>query len=425
MPLEALKRLASWRPGRLAWNTAHAGGWNAIRVLLQAGTLVLMARVLGAEGYGLLAGTVAIYITFGQFAGLGTGTALVRHLARGGELHGKLLATCRAFSITGLMLFALVWPASVWLFGATLSPTTLACFAIAELIVAPTLLPFAYRYLASERLFVSGMLLTVGPAARFTAIAITAALGLSTLSAFAALYLGCFAAAAIVTAMLVWPRRHVGSMRYGLLATIREGLPFVVSSAAVTAGGELDKTIMLRSAGSALTGQYAAAYRIVQAAALPVNSLVLAVTPRLFKSTEGVNANYAITLVTVTIAYAVFAATLIWILAPLLPLLLGVQFSNSITLLRLMCALLVTSSVRQMIVAQLTASNRQHARNWIEGLAAILTILAMVLVIPSFGAVGAIIIAAAADVAVGIGSWMALTRRLPRPLNVMTKGTDV
>jgi O-antigen/teichoic acid export membrane protein len=78
-----------------------------------------------------------------------------------------------------------------------------------------------------------------------------------------------------------------------------------------------------------------------------------------------------------------------------------------------------------MIVAQLTASNRQHARNWIEGLAAILTILAMVLVIPSFGAVGAIIIAAAADVAVGIGSWMALTRRLPRPLNVMTKGTDV
>lgn len=393
-----------------------------MRVSLQAGSLILMARVLGAEGYGLLAGTVAIYITFGQFAGLGTGTALVRHLARGGELHDKLLATCRAFSITGIILFAFVWPASIWLLGATLSPTTLACFAAAELIVAPLLLPFAYRYLASEQLFVSGALLTVGPAARFIAIVITAALGLSSLSAFATLYLGCFATAAIITAILVWPRRSTRRISYGFLATIREGLPFFVSSAAVTAGGELDKTIMLRSAGSALTGQYAAAYRIVQAAALPVNSLVLAVTPRLFKSTEEVNANYAIKLIAVTISYAIFAAALIWFLAPLLPHFLGVQFSNSITLLRLMCALLITSSLRQMIVAQLTASNRQYARNWIEGLAAILTILAMILVIPSFGAVGAIIIAAVADVVVAIGSWIALTRKLPRSLNVITKG---
>jgi O-antigen/teichoic acid export membrane protein len=185
----------------------------------------------------------------------------------------------------------------------------------------------------------------------------------------------------------------------------------MVSGAATAAASDLDKTILLRSTSSVITGQYAAAYRVMQAATLPINSLILAATPRLFRASgTGSLDNIGQTLMLATVAYAISASIVVWTLAPILPWLLGDEFINSIGLLRLLCLLLIATCIRQMAVAQLTALDMQSIRNWIECTSVVVTLLAMLIVIPTYGAAGAITIAVVTDISAATLSWILATK---------------
>ncbi|WP_172969602.1 oligosaccharide flippase family protein [Rhodanobacter sp. T12-5] len=397
MSIAQIKQMVSWRPGQLARNTAHASGWNILRIALQASSLILMARILGAEGYGKLAGTVALYVTFAQFAGLGSGIALVRHLARAGELHARMSATQRTYLATGMALFVLIWPLSILTLGGTLSPTTLAFLACAELVVAPMLLPLAYRHQAEENMFLSGAILTLAPFARFLAVLYALVAQVHDVAAFAPLYLGWLTIVVSGALCFAWPRGGDMRQRPSLIATIREGLPYVISGVAVTAGGELDKTILLRSAGGALAGQYAAAYRIMQAMTLPVNSLIMAVTPRQFAASGPDHRRQRKWLFATTILYSTIAASFLWLLAPYASLALGNEFQESSKLLRFLCLVIVTNSVRQVVVMLLTTGGMQAARNVVETGAVVVSVAAMLILIPIFSIVGAITALIGAD----------------------------
>lgn len=388
-----------WRPGRIARNTAHASSWNGIRIVLQAAGLVLMARVLGANGYGALAGSVALFMVCGQFTGLGSGVALVRHVARGGELRGRFAATEYAYLLSGLVLTALALPPSLGLLGEQVPPTALAWLAIAEILIAPTLFPLVYRYQAEERMFLSSAIGTLAPMARLVTIAAVAMLGLRDITVFAQLYLACLILTATITLYLAWPRGDPVAT-CSTWQTIREGLPYAVSGVALTAGTELDKTVLLRLAGDAVTGPYAAAYRIASAATLPINALILAASPRLFRAPSANNTRLATTMLAVVFGYAMLAAAALWLFAPFAPWLLGRGFDNATPLLRALCIIIITSSLRQYITALLTTRDRQVSRNMIEIGGACISLVALLVLVPSFGAYGAILAIALSDLCV-------------------------
>jgi O-antigen/teichoic acid export membrane protein len=403
-----LARLLAWRPGRLAWNTAHAGGWSGVRVAVQAASLVLLARLFGADGYGVLAGTLAFYITLAQFVGLGTGIAFLRHSARSGGV-SRLGATQLVYLLTGLGFFLVAWPASLWLFGDEgIAPSTLAVFAIAELVVAPALQPLAYRYQAIERMSVSGGLLTAAPIARCVAMLVAWAIGTHSLQVFSQLYLACLVAT-VASAMALWPRTGSFAAGVSIPAEIRDGIPYAITNVASTAGGELDKTVMLRCAGDLAAGHYAAAARIAQAAILPVNALVVAAAPRWFRShRRGRVLVESAPLFTIAVAYAVVAGVALVFLAPLVPFLLGPQFLPSVSLLQLFCAFVLTGSLRQVMGMLLTSSDLQRSRNFTEVLSVIVGLSAMPFLIVLFGSPGAILSALAADLLFITFGWHAL-----------------
>ncbi len=377
-----LRVLAAWRPGRLAWNTAHAGAWTIARIAVQGLSLILLARLFGAGGYGALAGSMGLYMTAAPLVGLGSGTALVRHLAREGDI-AKLASTQAIYVLSGLALFVLIWPLSLWLLPGHLSPRALAMLAFAELVVAPALLPLAHRYIAEERMSVAGGLQTAAPIARCVAAALALALDARSLDVFAAIYL---ASLVLTAAPVVWRSQLFVRGQWGSLRNeLREGVPYAVSHMAYTAGSEIDKTMMLRFAGDTLTGHYSAASRVAQAALLPVSALVVAAGPRLFRNSAGSGPLFL-----AAGGYALFAAAGLWLLAPLLPLLLGGDFAASVPVLRLMCLLVLTGALRQMVLMLLTASDRQAARNWIEIVAIAAGLSLMPLAIPRWGAAGVV-----------------------------------
>lgn len=403
--------MASWRPGRLIRGTAHAGTWSALRAALQAITLVLLARVFGANGYGALSGTMALYITVAQFVGFGTGISLLRHFSREGRGQARLRATQQVYLLSGLGFFLAAWPVSLWLFAGHLSPFALAALAFAELVVAPALLPSVYRYQASEQLSISGALLTIAPIARCAAILAAMVFPMGGMDAFASFYLAILVAAASLAIWLSWPCADAPQAFKSTSMHIREGLPFAVSGATAVANGELDKAVMLRFAGDIITGQYAAASRVMQAALLPVNSLVIAVAPRWFKKmgTGGVVTGSA-SLFAAAISYSIIAAVAIWTLAPYLPWLLGRAFDPSVAVLRLLTVAIVTGAIRQIMVMLLTTSDLQNTRNRIEVSSLLLGVGLMLVLIPRYSSAGAVIALVASDTLILALGFIALVK---------------
>ncbi|HET6435313.1 MAG TPA: hypothetical protein VFG18_06360 [Xanthomonadaceae bacterium] len=385
-------RLFAWRPGRLAWNTVNAGGWSALRIAIQAASLVLLARLFGAQGYGALAGTLAIYITLAQLVGLGTGISFFRHVVRTNGV-ARIGPTQVVYLLTGIGFFLVAWPASLWLFPqGGLTPPALAAFAFAELVIAPSFLPLAYRYQACERMSVSGGLLTAAPIARFVAILIALFFGARSLQSFSFIYAACLLAGALGVTAILWPRKGVTWNGASIPAEIREGFPYAITGATVTAGGELDKAFMLRLAGEAFAGHYAAAARVAQAAILPVNALMVAAAPRWFRAdrSQPVLARSG-ALFAVAGCYALVAGAAIFVCAPWLPVLLGPQFQPSVLLLQLFCLAIVTGSARQLIGMLLTASDLQASRNLIEILALLAGLAPMPFLIRLMGGPGAVL----------------------------------
>jgi O-antigen/teichoic acid export membrane protein len=393
-----LKRLATWRPGKLLRNTFHASGWNIARILLQAGSLVLMTHVFGAKGYGALAGVTALYITLAQFVGLGSGVALVRSLARSSDAQAaRMLATKRAYLGSGLLAFVLAWPCSIAILGDVMSAYALAYLAVAELIAAPTLMPFVYWHQARENMFASGAMVTLAPIARICAAATTALVGTTDLTIYAALHLGWLAFIVTMTHFLTQLPHPYDQKPNSILQTVREGLPYAISGATLTAGNELDKTILLRTQGDVVAGQYTAAYRIMQAATLPVNSLILAATPRMFKLAADSGKTLFWNMLIATTAYALLAGLALGLLSPYVNWLLGEEFVRSSILLRIMCFVLLASCIKQLVTAQLTVSDRQKERNVIEAAGLLASITLLVMLTPTIGAIGAIIAMGASD----------------------------
>lgn len=389
-----------WRPGRLLQNTIHASSWNVARIALQAGSLILLTHAFGVETYGVLAGVTSLYITIAQFVGLGTGISLLRHLAREGESHARMLSTQRIYFLTGAAALLIAWPASLLVAGNMASPHALACLATAELLIAPTLMPYAYRFQAEERLFLSGAMQTLIPIARIIAVIGALMMNVRDLNTYALLHLTSVIVIVATAALFARRRPVLEVIAHPALTTVREGLPYMVSGATITAGSELDKTILLRVQGSAVTGVYTAAYRVMQAATLPVNSLILAATPRLFRSSQGDNDGLARSLLIAVLTYSVTTAAGLAVLSPLLHLILGKEFIPSEPILRAFCVNVVTGCVRQLITGRLTASDKQRNRNFIEIAGLVISITLLILSTPTFGPWGAISSLAIGDLVV-------------------------
>lgn len=411
--LRAFLIAARWRPGRLARNTASAAAWNVARAALQALNVLLLARLLGVDGYGAIAGMVGLYMAIAPFVGVGSGMVLMGRVAQGDGAAGLMRAVTALYWISGISLCAFSYAVAVLLFHDAVPPWALGLFAIAELVIAPMLMPAVYTALGEQRMHVAGFLQLVAPLARCLAAGLALIMfANSTLTTFATVYFAVLSLSLVIVLPLVRDMRYdtqQGRDRLGEVA--RRSWPFAINGAATTAGAELDKTILLQSMGGSITGAYTAAQRAIQIAVLPVVSLVVAVTPRLFGRPQFQQTRLPLLLIGATALYAVAAASCLWWVAPLLPAVLGESFAGSIGLLRAMCVLVVTSALRQIVLAQLTAANMQGRRNWIEGIGTVAMVVAMLLVVPAHGPLSAAWIAGLADLGISVIGWRALTRR--------------
>lgn len=400
--------LALPRLGGLARGTLAVFGWNLARLGAQLVWVVLMARTLGVDGYGGFSGVAGLALAVSGLAGAGLGLRMYQDVARSPGLFAQRWAQASC---------ALRWTALLlWLAFIALAPLAfpgvpvgvLALIAMAELVGTPMVAHVAFAYSAHGRLGAAAAAPVLMSLARVAAVLVLPCVAdARDMQAYALLH--AMATLGAACALWAWCRRRLqpgraeGAMDAGALG---EGLRLSSIWASGLALGSLDKAMALRAGGADVAGQYTAANRFASLLALPVDALVAAALPRLFRAGAGEpgHPRLLLALIAAALSYGVLAGTALWLGAGLLPRLLGADFAPAVPALAILALYVPAYCLRSLGANVLLGFGRTRWR-----LVAELTALGLMVALMSLwareGATGAAWAAVVTEWSLVLGLW--------------------
>ncbi|QSX73548.1 oligosaccharide flippase family protein [Lysobacter arenosi] len=389
--------VSGYRPGALAFSTLLGTFWQIVRLASQMLVIVVIARSLGAQGYGTLAGFGGLAVILGGLTGLGSGYLLLQEVSRQRSSFGLLWRTCLvAIFASGFVLSALYVSIAQAVVRADLGMTTLVAIAISELFCYPIVYASAFAFQAHERLgWATGLPSLMALARLAGAAAFLLYSPDPDFDRYMLFHLSASMASAVIAIVAV--QRLLRPAAAGRISwrSLFGGMHFSVSWLTSNAYGETDKVLTARYLGLDLAGAYAMAYRVISALSAPVAALALAIQPRLFRSVDASNTTERRRLLRWSLAlaavYSVAAGGLVVAAAPLLVWLVGEEFADSVKAVRWLAPLLLVMSLRTLAATLLSSTGRVLARARIELISAATMLASGLLLIPSHGFQGAIL----------------------------------
>lgn len=385
-----------WRPGLLATNTLWLTAGYGLRTLIQAVYFILIARALGAQGYGVFAGTVALATVLASFSGWGAGFLLVKNVAR--QLKRFAAYWGRALlllGISGSVLVGIALALSAWLLQDRVPQSVVVAVAIADLLLAPLVAVCAQAFQAFQRLRDTALMLVLLAVCRLAAAGVMWLLVASpTAEHWAGFYVASSACAATLCVARVY--RTLGGPRFagiGARNERREGFSFSLNTAAQRAGNEMDKAMLLKLGTLEAAGTYSAAFRLVEVASMPVAALLAASYARFFQhGSHGLPASlrFARQLLAPALGYTVLAGAGIYLVAPLLPAVLGADYAEAVDAARWLAILPIPATLHALVAHALAGAGRQHICTTIEIVSAATNVLLNILWIPLYSYHGAV-----------------------------------
>ena len=272
---------------RLSRNAAWSGAGQVARVGMQGAYFVIVARVLGVDGFGAFSGVVALAALAAPFASLGALNLLVKHVSTGSksavvQFSNGVLVTMvvgGAFVVLLVVAAPAVAPAGVL-------AITIAMIAAADIVAGNLILIAGSLGQARERLMSTALYPILLNACRLGGLVVVVALVEDAdLTAVAASY---FVSSILLAGVVVGVVLHrLGGFRADFrtfAAQWKEGLLFAVSISSQNVYNDIDKTMLARMDTLQAAGIYAAAYRIIDFTFVPMRAALAAAYPRFFKS---------------------------------------------------------------------------------------------------------------------------------------------
>lgn len=382
--------------------------------VLRAVYFLIIPRALGVEQYGAFVGVTSLVAILAPFATGGRGGLLVKNVSRdrrgfgehwGNSLFVSLLAGsalaiitifCAKFIFSGHVPWMLIW-----------------LVAISDLFFANILDLGTQAFQAFDLLGLTARLSLVG---NFTRI-----IGAVILIAFfhhanAVSWAWCYLAASIAMALITisWVNRKLGKpvlALWRIRPELLEGCYFSVSMSSQTIYNDIDKTMLVRLSTLASTGIYAAAYRLIDVAFMPIRSLLWAAYPSFFRhGANGVGrcTQYAKRLLPRASAYSVLVGLAIYFGAPIVPHLLGPQYARTVIALRWLSPLPLLKTLHYFVANALTGAGLQGVRTAVQVFVGVFNIALNLWLIPAYSWRGAAWSSLASDGLLAVGLWIAV-----------------
>jgi len=383
--------------GPITRSTIRTSVVLGIRLLVQAGTLLLVARLLGASDYGLFAGVAALAVLMGTFSTFGTHLVLLSEVSKCPAIYTQILSyavpTTLIFGCGLFLLYILI--CSLLFYNLSLSLVVILCIGITEILLLPLFLLSTMEELALGKTAQS-QLWIIFPLFLRT-VAVTAVLLVDSsepLMLFSWLYIGS-AIIALYCRKFFKPNAWLKIKDWRLASRQELKNSAGYAALAVTAAGpsEIDKMLAVKLLPLGMSGIYIASARVMGAVALPIMALLLSALPKLFRTHD----NSALSssklnvwiLVTVFI-YSVVISTVLWWIAPWIELLFGSNYHGMTDLLRYLCYVIPLLLLRISLANILMSMNRPWLRALIEALGMAFLVLSAVIFSSYFSVLGII-----------------------------------
>jgi len=404
-------------------NSALVVGARALAKLAVFAVVVLLVRHLGDERYGRFA-TVVVYVTLvGVVADLGLQTVFIRDVSRDRSEFRRylsnLVGTRFVLSVAALVVLA----GALRLFAPILFPYTIAAFTL--------LLTTSYSSLLRAVFYIRGRLIYEAVAIIAEAILL---LGLTLLAinrgASWDVFLWVYSAGYLFTclfaiAIIRWRWKEPIEARLDpafVRRLLAAGVPLALGFTITTIYAQVDVVLLQVLKGFQMVGWYAAANRFVDAVAwipqsamgavFPALSLVAATeTRRLVFAYEKSFKMLAIIALPLAVGIGVTADSLV-------TLAFGHGFDQSIPALRILAPSIALLFVNNAFIYTLTAINRQVDFTRLSLATLLVNITLNLVLIPSYGYLGAAAASTLTEVALFTGGLWLLRRQL-NPLRVV------
>jgi len=395
---------------------------QGVAMAAQTVYFVLIGRALGSREYGAFVGVAALITALSQFSTVGMEMILVRNISRDRSSFSRTWG--HALVLTSAGFFVLLGTAMLYahfFLRPELRPLV-PWIALADGFLGKLVQLTARAFQGAGRLAWTARL----TASIYVGRALTAALLWmwarnhhiqATAMVWAKVYW--LATLAVALFALTLATLRLGTPRFTRIhrADLSEGISFSCSSLSISVYNDIDKTFLVTLGQTWAAGIYAAAYRVVDAASAPIYAVYAAAAPRFFREgARGVQPAraFARTTLTRTLPYSIAAAALLALGAPLLPLLFGPSFRESVVALRWLCLLPILRALHYAWGSAITASASQWNRTATQFSAAALNLLLDFLLIPRWSWRGAAVASLLTDGLLAIASLFVLTRLMRR-----------
>jgi O-antigen/teichoic acid export membrane protein len=411
--------IAKFRSSSMAQNAGWLFAGQGLGLVLQAGYFVLLARLLGPLQYGIYAGAFAFASLVAQYSALGTGTVFLRYVSSDHSAFavywGNILVVTSV--VGGGLVVALDLLGSRLLNPASAALVLLA--AIGNCVCAQLTIESGRVFQTFEKMRLTALLnlltnlvRTVGAAAMLIGMHHATAWQWALVSTL----VSALAAAATVATITF----QFGRPRFDVHLFVRrgaEGFGFAVAMSTSSLYNDLDKTMLSHYGMNRDNGIYSMAYRIVDVATIPIFAIRDAAMPRFFKlGRDGIQAptELAYRLLRRALALGALGSVVMFLAAPLIPLVVGRGFAEGAVALRWLCPIPLFRSIHQMTGCALTGAGMQRYRTATQLTAATLNFFLNLWLIPKWGWHGAAWSSLCTDAALAGMNWGILRFQLSR-----------
>lgn len=403
---------------------------QGISLVCQAGYFVCLGRLLGAAEYGIYVGAVAMVAMLAQYSALGSHSVFLRYVSTEPQKFRLYWTNVMVTTVCLGSIFAMVLGWAGPHVSRSCSHGMLAGIAIGDCVCAQITLAAGRVFQAFDRMRVTAMLnlsTNMLRAVLVSTLLWTVHHAAARQWVIATLIVS--AAAALIAVALV--TRDFGKPEFSPRLwkdRVGEGLIFAFSYSTTGICNDVDKAMLGHYGMNMANGIYTMAYRVVDACMMPIGAVHSAAFPRFFrKGLDGAQSTcaFAQRILKRTAPAGLLLAIVMFVVAPLIPYVVGGSFAQSARALRWLCLLPLFRSFHMSAGDALTGAGHQKLRLSTQTCAAFLNFGTNLYLIPHYGWLGAAWSSLGTDGTLAILNWTILVWARSNELRVRTSQASV
>jgi len=397
---------------RLVGGTAIMTVGNGLRLLFSLGTFFIVARAMGSANFGDFATVVSLVGILGAFAGWGGDRLVIRRVSRVAGVYPEAFGTSIVFlAISAPILTLISWILVPLIIRHAVAFEMVVLVSIADLVFQPINVLTAGCFQGSDRPVRTAIQNT-----GFSLMRVAAALlwiatvpGRDPIS-WSWFYCAVSCLGAIASVVMVLRDLGMPSWRV-LWSDWSNGFHFALQQATFSVFREIDRPVILNLSSSATVGIYVAAFRLADAAVMPVRSLMFASHNQFFRlggKSPRLSLRFAFKLMPFCIGFGLVGGAAVGVAAPLAPFVLGPEYRGTYTVLLLLSAFPMLYAFYYLAMDILIGSDHVTLRTAIQLVMPVFDIGFCLLLVPEYGAVGAAAATLATHVIAVVSAWAAV-----------------